>query len=66
VREMAAKVLVTMEHEKERNQIAVCLERVGHEVTKVDTFHNAMEILRSKDFDLIVSKSCSVCSLTLR
>ena len=52
---MAAKVLVTMEHEKERNQIAVCLERVGHEVTKVDTFHNAMEILRSKDFDLIVS-----------
>lgn len=52
---MVATVLVTMEHEKERNQIAACLERVGHEVTKVDTFHNAMEILRSKDFDLIVS-----------
>jgi CheY-like chemotaxis protein len=52
---MAAKVLVTMEHENDRNKIAACLERVGHEVTKVDTFHNAMEILRSKDFDLIVS-----------
>jgi CheY-like chemotaxis protein len=52
---MAAKVLVTMQHEKERNQISACLERVGHEVVKVDTFYNAMEILRSTDFDLIVS-----------
>ncbi|MDP3506544.1 MAG: response regulator [Candidatus Melainabacteria bacterium] len=52
---MAAKVLVTMQHEKERNQIAACLEDVGHEVVKVDTFYNAMEILRSSDFDLIVS-----------
>lgn len=44
-----------MEHEDQRNLIGDCLEHVGHEVTKVDTFHNAMEILRAKDFDLIVS-----------
>lgn len=52
---MAANVLVTMEHEKERDQIGACLERVGHGVVKVDTFHNAMEIMRNTDFDLIVS-----------
>jgi CheY-like chemotaxis protein len=52
---MTAKVLVTMEHEDERELIGDCLERVGHKVTKVDTFHNAMEILRGADFDLIVS-----------
>ena len=52
---MSAKVLVTMEHEDQRTLIGDCLEHVGHEVTKVDTFHNAMEILRAKDFDLIVS-----------
>lgn len=44
-----------MEHEDERKLIADCLEHVGHNVTKVDTFHNAMEILRCADFDLIVS-----------
>src|ERR1700691_5498244 len=52
---MTAKIMVTMEHEDDRKQIAGCLERVGHAVTQVDTVHNAMEILRSKDFDLIVS-----------
>ena len=52
---MTAKSLVTMEHEEQRNLIGDCLEGVGHEVTKVDTFHNAMEILRSRDFDLIIS-----------
>ncbi len=52
---MTARILVTMEHEKQRHQIGACLEKVGHEVTRVDTFHNAMEILRSRDFDLIVS-----------
>jgi CheY-like chemotaxis protein len=55
VNDMSAKVLVTMEHEDQRKLIGDCLERVGHEVTKVDTFHNAMEILRSADFDLILS-----------
>jgi CheY-like chemotaxis protein len=44
-----------MEHENDRKQIGDCLEGVGHFVTTVDTFHNAMEILRGKDFDLIVS-----------
>ena len=44
-----------MEHEHQRTLIGDCLEHVGHEVTKVDTFYNAMEMLRSKDFDLILS-----------
>jgi CheY-like chemotaxis protein len=52
---MTAKIMVTMEHEAERKLIGDCLENVGHKVTKVDTFHNAMEILRSADFDLIIS-----------
>lgn len=52
---MPAKVLVTMEHEVQRRELGDCLEHVGHKVTTVDTFHNAMEILRSTDFDLIVS-----------
>src|ERR1700679_411896 len=55
VNDMSAKILVTMEHEDQRKLIGDCLERVGHEVTKVDTFPNAMEILRSADFDLILS-----------
>jgi len=52
---MTARILVTMEHENDRQEIADCLEHVGHKVTRVDTFHNAMEILRTADFDLIVS-----------
>ncbi len=52
---MTAKILVTMEHEVQRSLIGECLEKVGHEVTKVDTFHNAMDILRAQDFDLIMS-----------
>ncbi len=52
---MTAKILITMEHEEQRKQLGDCLEAVGHKVTRVDTFHNAMEILRNVDFDLIVS-----------
>jgi CheY-like chemotaxis protein len=52
---MTAKILVTMEHADQRKLIGKCLEHVGHKVTTVDTFHNAMEILRTTDFDLIVS-----------
>ena len=44
-----------MEHEEQRTLIGDCLEQVGHSVTKVDTFHNAMEILRKCEFDLIIS-----------
>jgi len=44
-----------MEHETQRNELGDCLEHVGHDVTKVDTFHSAMEVLKSSDFDLIVS-----------
>lgn len=52
---MTARILVTMEHEAQRKLLGNCLEHVGHNVTKVDTFHNAMEVLRSTDFDLILS-----------
>ena len=52
---MNARILVTMEHEHDRNAIVNCLEGVGHNVTPVDTFHNAMDVLRSRDFDLIIS-----------
>ena len=52
---MSAKILVTMEHESERKLLGDCLLRVGHGVTMVDTFHHAMEVLRTSDFDLIIS-----------
>jgi len=52
---MTANILVTMEHEKERKELGDCLTSVGHTVIAVDTFHNAMEVLRTTDFDLIVS-----------
>ncbi len=52
---MSAKIIVTMEHEKQRTLIGDCLECVGHIVTKVDSFHNAMDLLRKSEFDLIVS-----------
>jgi CheY-like chemotaxis protein len=52
---MTANILVTMEHADQRKLIGDCLENVGHNVTLVDTFHNAMEILRASDFNLIVS-----------
>ena len=52
---MTAKILVTMEHEFQRKLLKSCLEKVGHEVTSVDTFHNAMEILRASEFDLVIS-----------
>jgi CheY-like chemotaxis protein len=52
---MTARILLTMEYEEPREQVASCLERVGHTVIKVDTFHNAMEVLRTTDVDLIVS-----------
>jgi CheY-like chemotaxis protein len=52
---MTAKILITMEHEEQRNQLSDCFERVGHKVTKMDTFHNAMEVLRNNEFDLLIT-----------
>lgn len=52
---MTARILITMEHEDKGKQLADCLKDSGHAVTSVDTFHNAMEILRSSDFDLVVA-----------
>jgi CheY-like chemotaxis protein len=51
---MDARILVTMEHPEEMKLITDTLEHVGHCVTKSATFHAAMEILRSADFDMIV------------
>jgi CheY-like chemotaxis protein len=52
---MSANILVTMEHDKERDAIANCLENVGHKVVKLDTFHKAMDSLRKCDYDLMVT-----------
>ncbi len=52
---MSAKILITMEHEKQRIQVSECFERAGHKVTKMDTFNNAMDVLRNNEFDLLVS-----------
>ncbi len=52
---MTAKILITMEHADQGKQLADCLEQSGHSVTSVDTFHNAMEILRCSDFDLVLA-----------
>ncbi len=52
---MSAKIIVTMEHEVQSKTIGDCLERVGHSVSKVYSFHNAMDLLRKSEFDLIVS-----------
>ncbi|MBU6452935.1 MAG: response regulator [Cyanobacteria bacterium REEB67] len=52
---MSANILVTMEHDAERNAIAACMENVGYTVVRVDTFHKAMDCLRKCDFDLLVT-----------
>jgi CheY-like chemotaxis protein len=52
---MPTTILVAMEHEDQRTLIGDCLEHVGHDVIKVDNFHSAMEVMRNKDIDLIVS-----------
>ena len=52
--QMTAKILITMAHEEQKNKLSDCLKRVGHAVTTVESFHNAMEILQGTDFDLIV------------
>lgn len=44
-----------MEHALQRKELGDCLETVGHKVTRVKTFHEAMDVLRAVDFDLIVS-----------
>lgn len=54
VNKMTAKILIIMEHDEQRKELGGCLQDVGHVVTTVNTFHNAMEILQGTDFDLIV------------
>ncbi len=52
---MDARILVTMEHPEDLKLISDSLEHFGHCVTKSATFHESMEILRTTDFDMIVS-----------
>ncbi len=52
---MDAQILVTMEHPKQMTLITDALQRFGHSVTKANTFHQSMEILRNSEIDLIIS-----------
>lgn len=52
---MSAKILITLEHEEQRKQLGDCLENVGHQVFRMDTFHKSMDFLRSTDVDLIIT-----------
>lgn len=52
---MDSRILVTMEHPEQMKLISDSLEKFGHCVTKSETFHAAMEILRCADIDLIIS-----------
>jgi CheY-like chemotaxis protein len=52
---MDARILVTMEHPDESTRICDSLEQFGHQVTKADTFHDSMDVLRSSDIDMIIS-----------
>jgi CheY-like chemotaxis protein len=52
---MDARILVTMEHAEQMKLISESLEHFGHSVTKCSTFHEAMEILRNSNVDLIIS-----------
>src|ERR1700691_5677643 len=51
---MEARILVTMEHPEAMKLISDSLEHFGHCVTKSATFHEAMEILRRANFDMII------------
>ncbi|CAN5117264.1 hypothetical protein BH10CYA1_BH10CYA1_63330 [soil metagenome] len=50
-----ARILVTMEHPEESKRISESLEHFGYCVTKTATFHEAMEVLRSADFEMIIA-----------
>jgi CheY-like chemotaxis protein len=52
---MPARILLAMDHQTEVQLVGDCLEQVGHEVTNVNSYHNAMEALRETDFDMIIS-----------
>lgn len=50
-----ATILALLEHPKTMNPIAQELEHFGHVVLKADNFHDAMEILRHRDVNLIIA-----------
>lgn len=51
---MVAKVMALLEHTAAMELIGDSLEHFGHTVYKADKFHDAMEILRQRDVDLII------------
>ena len=51
---MVAKILALLEHPEAMKVIGESLEHFGHAVYKADKFHEAMEILRQREVDLII------------
>jgi CheY-like chemotaxis protein len=52
---VAALVLALLEVRENANQVKACLEKFGHTVIVVSTFLKALDLLRSKNVDLILS-----------
>lgn len=51
---MVARILALLEHPEAMELVADSLEHFGHVVHKTDKFHDAMEILRQREVDLII------------
>ncbi|MBX9695824.1 MAG: hypothetical protein K2Z81_25790 [Cyanobacteria bacterium] len=51
---MVANILVLFEHPEAMKLIVNGLEHFGHLVLKADKFHDAMNILRQQDVDMII------------
>lgn len=51
---MSASILAVLEHPDTLKQISDCLDNVGHHVFQASDYHEAMNIIRQKEVDLIV------------
>ena len=51
---MAAKILVLLEHQEAMEPVAGTLEKFGHVVIRSDKYHDAMDVLRNTEVDLII------------
>jgi len=52
---MSARILALLEHPEPLKKVIASLEPFGHEVFPASNFHDAMEILRHRDADLIIA-----------
>jgi len=52
---MSALILALLEEHKDTYEVKTCLEKCGHEVTVVDSFLKAMEVIANRKIDLIIS-----------